>query len=44
MEDVSIIEILKAYFGMEILNEAWFGNNEIVVKLSDGTRAKITAK
>lgn len=44
MEDVSIIEILKAYFGMEILNEVWFGNNEIVVKLADGTRAKITAK
>jgi len=42
--DTFIIDTLKTYFKLEISNEVVFGDNEIIVKLTDGTKARITAK
>ena len=43
MNDTFVIEMLKACFKMEISNKVVFGNNEIIIYLADGTKAKITA-
>lgn len=41
--DTFIVDTLKTYFKLEISNEVVFGENEIIVKLADGTTARITA-
>jgi len=42
--DTFIIDTLKSYFSLEISNKVIFGDNEIIVELTDGTKARITAK
>ena len=44
MSSLLIIEILRAYFDMEIENKVCFNENEILVELLDGTKARIRAK
>lgn len=44
MKDTFIVDTLKSYFSMEIANKVIYGNNEIIVELADGTKARITAK
>lgn len=44
MSSLLIIEILRAYFDMEIENKVCFNENEILVELLDGTKARIKAK
>jgi len=42
--DTFIVDTLKTYFKLEISNKVLFGDNEIIVELADGTKARITAK
>lgn len=44
MKDLFTIMVLKSFFGMEILNNYNFGENEILIELGDGTKARIIAK
>lgn len=44
MKDTLIVDTLKSYFSLEISNKIIFGDNEIIVELEDGTKAKVTAK
>ena len=44
MKDTFIVETLKTYFSMKIANKVIFGDNEIIVELADGTKARVTAK
>ena len=44
MQDTFIVDTLKSYFSMEISNKLVFGDNEIIVELADGTKARITTK
>jgi len=44
MKDSFIVDTLKSYFGLEIANKVIFGENEIIVELADGTKARVTAK
>lgn len=43
MKDTFVVDTLKCYFSLEIANKVIFGNNEIIVELEDGTKAKVTA-
>ena len=44
MKFLSTMEIIKQIFRLEIKNELIFKRNEIIVILSDGTKAKIILK
>lgn len=44
MQETFIFVALKAYFTMEISNKVVFDDNEIIVELTDGTKARIVTK
>ncbi len=44
MLDNVIIKIISSYMNLEIINKTIVQDNEIIVSLADGTKAKIIAK
>ena len=42
--DTFIVDTLKIYFKAEISNQVLYRDNEIIVILTNGTKARITAK
>ncbi|MBQ8792230.1 MAG: hypothetical protein IJZ62_01235 [Clostridia bacterium] len=44
MENLLVMEIIKTNFGLEIANKVECTQDEIIVYLEDGTKAKITTK
>lgn len=44
MKESFIVDVLKSFFGMEIANQVVYGDDKIIVELTDGNKARITAK
>lgn len=44
MLNINLINEIKSYFSVEISNNFEVNGNELIVKLTDGTRVKVVAK